>query len=116
MPLPLPPLAIFTNSIRDNPTIKGKVGERAFCHIISALGCVRHFTDFYKQMCGCTKCVGLHTLHCLLQVKHCVMHCQFAINAQHCTRKAHATEKARGWGEVAWQPTQSIAITAGTCA
>jgi hypothetical protein len=28
--------------IRDNPTIKGKVVERAFRYIVSGLGCVRH--------------------------------------------------------------------------
>jgi hypothetical protein len=90
------------------------VGERAFRYIISALGCVHRFTDSYKQMCGCTKCVGLHTLHCLLQAKRSVMHRQFAIDTQHHTRKAQAAEKTRGWGEVAWQPTPSIAIMAGT--
>ena len=107
---------IFSDIIRDNPTIKGKVDEHAFRYIISALGCVHLFTDSYKQMCGCTECVGLHTLHCLLQAAGGVMHRQFAIDVQHCTRKAQATEKARGWGEVAWQPTPLIAITAGTWA
>ncbi len=46
---------IFSDIIRDNPTIKGKVVERAFRYIVSGLGCVRHFTDSFKQMCGCTK-------------------------------------------------------------
>ncbi len=71
--------AIFSGIIQDNPTFKGKVGKHAFRYIISALGWVRRFTGSYKQMCGCTKCVGLHTLHCLLQAKRGVMHCQFAI-------------------------------------
>jgi hypothetical protein len=33
---------IFSDIIRDNPTIKGKVVERAFRYIVSGLGCVRH--------------------------------------------------------------------------
>jgi hypothetical protein len=66
-------------------------------------------------MCGCTKCVGLHTLHRSLQAKHGVMHCQFELDAQHRTRKVQAVEKARGWGAVAWQPTPLLAIMAGTC-
>ncbi len=95
---------IFSDIIWDNPTIKGNVGGRAFRYIISTLGCVHRFTDSYKQMCGCTECVGLHTHHCLLQAKSYVMHPQFAIDMRHCTRKAQAAEKTRGWGEVAWQP------------
>ena len=59
--------AIFCNIIRDNPTIKGKASKCALRYIISALGCVCRFTDSYKQMYDCTECVGLHTLHCLLQ-------------------------------------------------
>ena len=55
---------IFSDIVRDNPTIKGKVGERAFRYIVTSLGCVRQFTESYKQRCGCTKCVGLHTFHC----------------------------------------------------
>lgn len=107
---------IFSDIIRDNPTIKGKVVERAFRYIVSGLGCVRHFTDSFKQMCGCTKCVGLHTLHCLLLwAKHGVMHRQFAIDAQQFTRKAQAADKARGWGAVAWHPKLSLAIMEGTC-
>ena len=54
---------IFSNIVRDNSTIKGKVGKRAFCYIVSSLGCVHHFTDFYKRKCGCTECVGQLTLH-----------------------------------------------------
>ena len=56
------------------------MGERAFGYIISALGCMHRLTNSYKQMCSCTKCVGLHTLHCLLQVKCGIMYRQFAIN------------------------------------
>ena len=106
---------IFSDIVRDNPTIKGKVAERAFRYIVSALGCVRRFTDSYKQMCGCTECVGLHTLHRSLQAKRGVMHRQFAIDAQYRTRKAQAAEKARGWGLVALDPTATSAISAGTC-
>ncbi len=94
---------IFSNIVRDNPTIKGKVAERAFRYIVTSLGCVRRFTDSYKQMCGCTECVSLHTLHRSLQAKRGVMYRQFAIDVQYCTRKAQAAEKARGWGLVALQ-------------
>ncbi len=54
---------IFSNITKDNQTIKNNVGERAFHYIISGLGSVCCFTNSYKQMCGCTECVGLHTLH-----------------------------------------------------
>lgn len=106
---------IFSDIINDNPTIKNNVGERAFRYIISGLGCVRCFTDSYKQMCGCTECVGLHTLHRSLQAKRGVMHRQFALDAQHRTRRVLAEEKARGWATVAWHPKPSIAIIEGTC-
>jgi hypothetical protein len=83
---------IFSDIVPNNPTIKGKVGEHAFRYIISSLGCVHRFTNSYKRMCGCTKCAGLHTLHCsLLQAKCGVMHRQFATDAQYCTRKVQAT-------------------------
>ncbi len=39
---------IFSDIIKDNPTIKNKVGEHAFCYIISRLGSVRCFTNSYK--------------------------------------------------------------------
>ncbi len=58
---------IFSDIVRDNPTIKQKVGERAFGYIVSTFGCVRRFTDSYKAMCGCTECIGLQTLHRSLQ-------------------------------------------------
>ncbi len=32
---------IFSDIVRDNPTIKNTVGERAFRYLISRLGCVR---------------------------------------------------------------------------
>ena len=102
---------IFSDIIHDNPAIKGKVGEPAFHCIVKSLRCVRCFTDS-----GCTRCVGLHTLHRLLQAKLGVMHCQFAIDAQYRTRKMQAAEKARGWGVVAYEPTPSSAIMVGTCA
>ena len=54
---------IFSDIVRDNSTIKGKVGKRAFCYIVSSLGCVHHFTNFYKRKCGCTECVGQLPLH-----------------------------------------------------
>ena len=87
---------IFSNIVRDYVTIKGKVGECAFCYIVSSLGCVRHFTNSYKQMCSCTKCVGLNTLHHLLQAKCSVMHCQFSMDVWSHTRKAQTEEKVRG--------------------
>jgi hypothetical protein len=101
---------IFSDIIHNNPTIKGKVVEHAFCYIVSGLECVHRFTDSFKQMqmCGCTKCVSLHT-------KHGVMHRQFAIDVQQFTRKAQAAEKARGWGAVAWHPKPLLAIMEGIC-
>ncbi len=106
---------IFSDIIKDNPTIKNNVGERAFRYIISSLGSVCCFTNSYKQMCCCTECVGLHTLHCSLLAKRGVMHHQFAVDMQHCTRAAQAAEKASGWAAVAWHPKPSVAITEGTC-
>jgi hypothetical protein len=95
---------IFSDIIKDNPTIKNKVGEHAFCYIIIGLGSIHCFTNSYKQMCSCTECVGLHTLHHLLHAKHGVMHRQFAVDVQHCTRAAQVAEKASGWSAVAWHP------------
>jgi hypothetical protein len=101
---------IFSDIIKDNPTIKNKVGERAFRYIISGLGSVCCFTNSYKQMCGCTECVGLHTFHRLLLAKCGVMHRQFAVDAQHRTLAAQAAKKASGWAAVAWYPKPSLAI------
>jgi hypothetical protein len=103
---------IFSDIIKDNPTIKNKVGEHAFRYIISNLGSVCRFTNSYKQMCGCWECVSLHTLHCSLLAKRGVMHCQFALDAQHCMRVAQAAKKASRW---AWQPKPLLAITEGAC-
>jgi hypothetical protein len=105
---------IFSDIVRDNPTIKKKVGERAFRYIISTLGCVRRFTDSYKTMCGCTLCVGLQTMHRSLQAKRGVMHRKIAIDMQCRTTKARAEEMSRGWGVVALHSTPSDAIRAGT--
>ncbi len=91
---------IFLDIIQDNPIIKNKVDKRAFCYIVSRLRCVRQFTDSHKRMCRCSKCIGLHTLHCLLQATHGIMHCQIAIDAHHCTTKVWAEEMAKGWGNV----------------
>jgi hypothetical protein len=107
---------IFSDIIKENPTIKNRVGEWAFCYLVSGLGCVRCFTDSHKTMCSCTECVGLQTMHHYLQAKRGVMHCQIAINLGHCTRKAKAEEMARGWGDVGLHPTTFDAIAAGTCA
>ena len=107
---------IFSDIVRDHPTIKNKVGECAFRYIVSSLGCVRRLTDSHKTMCGCTECVGLFTSHCSLQAKRGVMARQIAIDAQRCTTKARAEVMARGWGEVALHPKPSDAIRAGTCA
>ncbi len=106
---------ISSDIIKDNPTIKNKVGGRAFCYIISGLGSIRRFTNSYKQMCGCTECVGLHTLHCLLLAKCSVMHRQFAVDTQHHTREVQAAEKASRWGAVAWHPKPLLAISDGVC-
>jgi hypothetical protein len=54
---------IFSDIVRDNPTIKNTVGKCAFCYLMSGNGCVRQFTHSHKSMCGCTKCVGLQMLH-----------------------------------------------------
>ncbi len=105
---------IFSDIIHDNPTIKNKVGERAFRYIVSSLGCVQRFTDSHKMMCGCTVCVGLQTLHRSLQAKPGVMHRMIAIDLQRRTTKVRATEMARGWGDVALHPTLSDAIRTGT--
>ncbi len=106
---------IFSDIIKDNPTIKNKVGECAFRYIISGLGSIRCFTNSYKQMCGCTECVGLHTLHCLLLAKRGVTNLQFAVDVQHCTRATQATKKTSGWAAVAWHPKPSLAIMEGIC-
>ncbi len=106
---------IFSDIIKDNPTIENKVGEHAFRYIISGLGSIHPFTNSYKQMCSCTECVGLHTLHCLLLAKHGVMHRQFALAAQHSTHAAQAAKKASRWAAVAWHPKPLLAITEGTC-
>ncbi len=107
---------IFSDIVHDNPTIKQKVGERAFRYIISTLGCVRRFTDSYKAMCGCTECIGLQMLHHSLQAKRGIMHCKTAIDRQHQSTKVCAEEMARGWDNVALYPTSSDAIRVGTCA
>jgi hypothetical protein len=100
--------SIFSDIVREHPTIKNRVGERAFHYFISGLGCVRRFTDSYKQMCGCTECVGLHSLHRSLQAKRGVMHCIFAIDSQRRTTKARVEEMARGGGS-SWVAYQAIA-------
>ena len=84
--------SIFSDIVREHPTIKNQVGEHAFRYIISGLGFVCCFTDSYKQMCGCTECVGLHSLHRSLQSKRGVRHRKFAIDSQ----QTRAEEMARG--------------------
>jgi hypothetical protein len=106
---------IFLNIIKDNPTLKNKVGERAFHYITSGLGSFCRFTSSYKQMCSCTECVALQTFPHSLLVIHCVMHRQFAVEAQHCTRAVQAAEKASRWAAVAWHPKPLLAITERTC-
>ena len=88
--------SMFSNIVHKNPTIKNRVGERAFRYIISGLGCVRRFTDLHKQMCGCTECVGLQSLFRSLQAKCGIMHRKFAIDSQRRTTKACTEEMARG--------------------
>jgi hypothetical protein len=78
---------IFSDIVNAHPTIKNKVGERAFRYIVGGLGFVRRFTDSYKVICGCTECVGLQTLHRSLQAKHGMMHCKIAIDLQCRTKK-----------------------------
>ena len=107
---------IFTDIIGDNPTIKGRVGKRAFRYIVSKLGCVQRFTNSNNTMCGCTQCIGLQTQNCLLQAKRGGMHKQIAIDLQHRTRKTRANEMAKGWGNVGLHPTPLDALKVGTCA
>jgi hypothetical protein len=108
---------IFSDIVRDNPTIKTTVGERAFRYIISGLDCVRRFTNSYKTiMCGCTECIGLQSLHRSLQAKRGNMHRKFSLDAQRRTTRARAEEMARGWGTVLLDPTPRDAIITGTCA
>ena len=66
-------------------------------------------------MCGCTECVGLHSIHRSLQAKRGVMHRKFAIDSQRRTTKAQAEVMARGWGAVGWHTKPSLAIVEGTC-
>ena len=106
---------IFSDIMHDNPTIKTRVGERAFRYIISSLGCVRRFTNSQKTMCGCTPCTELATMHRSLQAKRGLMHRQISIDLGRRTTKVRAAEMARGWGEVGWHPTPGDAIAAGTC-
>ncbi len=106
---------IFSDIIKDNPTIKNKVGEHAFRYIISGLGSICYFTNSYKQKCSCMDCVGLHTLNRSLLAKRGVMHCQFAVDAQHCKCAAQAAKKASRWAAVAWHPKPLLAIMGGTC-
>jgi hypothetical protein len=107
---------IFSDIVRDHPTIKNKVGERAFRYIVSSLGSVRRFTDSHKMMYGCTLCISLQTLHRSLQAKRGVMHCKISIDLQRRTTKVNAKVIARGWGDGVLHPTPSDAIRAGTCA
>ena len=107
---------IFSDIVRENPTIKTTVGERAFRYIISGLSCVRRFTNSYKTMCGCTECIGLQSLHRSLQAKRGNMHHKFSLDAQQRTTRARAEEMARGWGTVLLDPTLRVAIIAGSCA
>jgi len=108
--------SIFSDIVREHPTIKNRVGERAFHYFISGLGCVRRFTDSYKQMCGCTECVGLHSLHRSLQAKHGLMHCIFAIDSQRRTTKARVEEMARGGEQLGGIPSHcSLSWRAPAC-
>ena len=109
---------IVSNIVRvqDHPTIKNKVGKRAFRYSISGLGRVRRITDSHKTMCGCTQSIGLQMLHCSLHAKGGVMHCKIAIDLQQKTMKVNAVVLSRGWGDVALHPTPSDVIRAGTCA
>jgi hypothetical protein len=107
---------IFSEIVRDNSTIKNTMGERAFWYLISGLGCVRRFTHSHKMMCGCTECVSLQSLNCLLQAKHGVVQQQIAIDLQHRSQKMRADVMARGWGDVGLHTTPTDAIRVGTCA
>jgi hypothetical protein len=105
---------IFLDIVRENPTIKHKVGKRTFQYFINQLGCVRHFTDSYKTMCGCTQC-GLHTLHWSLQAKWGGVRCQIVVDLGQGRTKVPAQAMARGWGDVTLHPTPRDAIIDGSC-
>ncbi len=96
---------IFSDIVKDNPTIENTVGKRAFRYLISKFECVRRFTHSHKTICGCTKCVGLQTLHCSLQAKHGAVQRQIAIDLQHQSRKVRADVMARGCGDVGLHTT-----------
>ncbi len=106
---------IFLNIVRENPTIKHKVGKCAFQYIINQLGCVRRFTDSYKTMCRCTECIGLHTLYQSLQAKRGGVRRHIAIDLGQRRTKVHAQAMARGWGDVTLHPTPRDAIIDGLC-
>ncbi len=71
---------IFSHIIKDNPTIKNKVGECAFRYIISGLGSVRCFTNSYKQMCGCTEACTPFIVRCLQNAVSCTASLQLTRN------------------------------------
>eukprot|EP00966_Prymnesium_polylepis_P310011 7162572-Prymnesium_polylepis.1 len=57
---------IFSDLLTDMPALKGVVGERSFRYIISATGYVRRFKANHMMMCGCTDCVGGHSMQASL--------------------------------------------------
>ena len=104
---------IFSDIVRENPVIKGKVGERSFRYIVSSTRRVRRFKESHKQMCGCTECVGTHSLHRSLQAKRALMQKQAQQRQQR--GRAQVQAQARGWGSTLWHEKPSLAIAEGTC-
>jgi hypothetical protein len=104
---------IFSDIVRENPVIKGKVGERSFRYIVSSTRRVRRFKESHKQMCGCTECVGTHSLHRSLQAKRAQMQKQAQQRQQR--GRAQVLAQARGWGSTLWHEKPSLAIAEGAC-
>ena len=106
---------IFSDIVRENPMLKGKVGERSFRYIVSSTGRVRRFKESHKQMCGCTECVGMHWMHRSLQAKRTQMLKRAEQQQQQQGRRARALQQARGLGSPLWHDKPAKAIAEGAC-
>ena len=61
-------------------------------------------------MCGCTECVGTHSLHRSLQAKRAQMQKQ-----EQQRQRRGVVAQARGWGSTLWHEKPSLAIAEGAC-
>ena len=91
------------------------VGERSFRYIISATGYVRRFKANHMIMCGCTDCVGGHSLHATLNGWRGKM--KRMVERQQAQRRGRAAQvaTARGYGKSDWHPRLSDACNSITC-